>query len=56
MRERARRYILVVLSLVAGATLLATGRPAGIGLALLLCALALIATPDRDGDGNWRGR
>jgi hypothetical protein len=38
-------YGLATLFLVAGAIVLATGRPVGIGLALLLCALALLVTP-----------
>jgi hypothetical protein len=55
LRHRGRRHSLVVLSLVAGAIMLATGRPAGIGLALLLSAMALLATPDPGRDMR-RGR
>jgi hypothetical protein len=55
LRQRGRRYSLVALSLVAGVIMLATGRPAGIGVALLLSALALLATPDPGRDAR-RGR
>jgi hypothetical protein len=56
LRQRGTRYSLVLLSLVAGAIVLATGRPAGIGIALLLSALALLATPEQDRDARRRGR
>ena len=56
LRSRATQYGLVVLFLVAGVMVLATGRPAGIGLALLLSALALLTTPSPDPDASWRGR
>lgn len=56
LQQRTTRYSLVVLCLIAGAIMLATGRPAGIGLALLLSALALVATPDRDDNANCRDR
>jgi hypothetical protein len=46
----------VVVCLVAGAAVLATGRPVGIGFALLLSALALLMTPDRGCDASCRGR
>jgi hypothetical protein len=56
LRQRATRYTLVVLCVVAGAIMLATGRPVGIGVALLLSALALVTAPDRDSRANCRGR
>jgi len=52
LRQRGKRYSLVVLSAIAGTIVLATGRPAGIGLALLLAAMALLATPDPDRDSR----
>jgi len=54
LRKRGTRYSIVVLSLVAGAVMLATGRPVGIGLALLLSAVALLATPDPVRDARRR--
>jgi uncharacterized membrane protein YccC len=56
LRRRATQYGLVVLFLVAGAMVLATGRPAGIGLALVLSALALLTTPNPDRDASCGGR
>ena len=55
-RRRATQYSLVMLFLVAGTVMLATGRLPGIGLALLLSALALLAAPHPDRDASRRGR
>jgi hypothetical protein len=48
-------YAVVVLVLAAGAIVLATGQPAGIGWALVLCALAMIVSSSSD-RGGGRGR